>query len=136
MKLIKNDNSVNRETMTNSLEKEPDWFNNILVSGDKQVGLYLEGLKSICGKLITLCRLLSISMLGISLAYALLIWKDIPAAEPRNILVGWAICLFLSKLGIIALEGKNSTTLAPSIILIIIIYWAPVAKINSLLNSF
>lgn len=113
----------------------PQWFNNILVSSNNQMGFYLEGLKGICQKLISLCKILSLAMLGITLLYAILIWRNIPAAEPRDILVGWGVCLFLCNLGVIALEGKNSARLIPSLALIILLYWAPVAQISTLLKS-
>jgi hypothetical protein len=114
----------------------PLWFTNILIFGNNTLGLYLSCLKKICSQLLGICKIITVSMLLLTALYALVVWKHFPAAEPRDLLVGWAICLMLTNLGYIALEGRNTTKLAPSLVLILIMYWMPVAKLSKILQHF
>jgi hypothetical protein len=112
------------------------WFTKILLISEKHLGFCLDALKSICGKLIGICRTLTITMLFATCIYTLLIWRHYPSAEPRSLLVGWALCLVVADLGRLALEGRNAKPIRFSVALVIALYWLPVKAISNLIASF
>jgi hypothetical protein len=116
--------------------QQPQWFNQILRYGDKQIGLYLIGLKSLCERLIALGKLISIVMLILTILYALLVWRHSPSSGPRELMVGWALCLVLASLGRIALEGQSTARVALPLCLLVIFYWLPVYQISRLIQNF
>jgi len=118
------------------LDQNPQWFTEILISSNNQFGFYLAGLKTLCEKLLAVCKTISILMLFTTLVYAMLLWNHIPASEPRTLLVGWAVCLCLSNLGRIAIDGSHAAKVFPSVALVIFFYWMPVTQISKLLKSF
>lgn len=120
---------------TNRRTLKPLWFEDLLVISNKHLGLYLHTLQSICGKLLGLCRGLSITMLLLTTLYAWIIWRNVPDNSPKILLIGWAVCLLLTDLGKLALDGKNAKPIRGSIIMIVILYWLPVAPISKILQS-
>jgi hypothetical protein len=93
-------------------------------------------LEMTCRSLVSLARTTIIIGLWITSLYALLVWRHLPAEEPRTLLVCLTAGLLITNLGEQALEGQYGPSAKVPFVMLIVIYWFPVAGLSKLLQAF
>jgi hypothetical protein len=128
--------SNQRQTTTQISIDGEDWFFKLLSFGNIGLDLVLNGLEFICRSLLELCKTFIKISLGLTIAYAVLIWRHYPATEPHTLIICWCAGLVAVNLGEKALDGQNAPSIHTPLAMLIIAYWFPVNSFSELIQAF
>jgi hypothetical protein len=113
-----------------------DIFEKTLRLSFVSVDSLLKILEFSCRGLLELGKSFSKILLGITLGYALLIWRHYPAEEPRILILCWCASLVAVNLGEKALDGPKAPPMGYYLALMIVAYLFPVNAFSKLLQAF